>query len=83
MFDAVRTIIRRKEVKRRTGNPSDATLWRWEKAGIFPQRIQLTEGGSVGWYEDEIDGWVRDRIRAGGKRPVNIAASQAPERQSA
>jgi predicted DNA-binding transcriptional regulator AlpA len=45
-----------------------------ERAGEFPERIRLTEAGSVGWYEDEIDNWVRERIRAAGKRPPRKAA---------
>ena len=36
---------------------SDATIWRMEKAGRFPRRIQLG-GNSVGWFEDEVDGWI-------------------------
>jgi prophage regulatory protein len=63
-----RNIIRKPAVKARTGL-SDTTLWRRERAGIFPKRIQITESGLVGWYEDEIDTWIHDRIRAGGKRP--------------
>jgi len=63
-----RTIIRKRAVKARTGL-SDTTIWRREKAGQFPRRIQITESGLVGWYEDEVDLWISDRIRAGGKRP--------------
>jgi prophage regulatory protein len=48
---------------------SDTQIWRLERAGQFPQRVQLTEGGAVGWYEDEINAWVDSRIRAPGKRP--------------
>ena len=36
---------------------SDATIWRMEKAGYFPKRIQLG-GNSVGWFDDEIDQWL-------------------------
>ncbi len=65
----MRNIIRRAEVRRRTGL-SDTTIWRQENRGGFPHRVKLTEGGSVGWFEDEIDRWVHERIRAGGKRPL-------------
>jgi prophage regulatory protein len=68
-----RVILRRREVLRRTGL-SSTTQWRLERAGEFPERIRLTEAGSVGWYEDEIYNWVRERIRAAGKRPPRKAA---------
>jgi prophage regulatory protein len=64
----MRVIIRKPEVKKRTGL-SDTTIWRLERENLFPKRIQLTEAGSVGWYETEVDRWVHDRVRAGGKRP--------------
>ncbi len=64
----MRSIIRKPSVRRRVGY-SDTQIWRLEKVGLFPQRIQLTEGGAVGWYEDEIDEWINHRVRACGKRP--------------
>jgi|ERR1051326_3162309 predicted DNA-binding transcriptional regulator AlpA len=63
-----RTIIRGKVVDKRTGL-SSTTRWRLEKRNTFPARIQITEGGSVGYYEDEIDAWIHERVRGGGKRP--------------
>jgi predicted DNA-binding transcriptional regulator AlpA len=67
-----RNILRRAAVKKRTGL-SDATIWRYERGDKFPKRILLTDSGRVGWYEDEVDGWVHDRVRAGGKRPSGVA----------
>lgn len=64
----MRSIIRKREVLKRTGL-SDTTVWRLEKSGDFPKRVLLTQGGSVGWIETEVDRWVHDRIRGGGKRP--------------
>ncbi len=63
-----RNIIRKPVVQQRTGL-SDTTIWRLEKAGEFPARIQITEAGAVGWYEDEVDRWVHERVRGAGKRP--------------
>jgi len=63
-----RNILRKRPVRQRTGL-SDTTIWRLEKAGNFPARIRITEAGAVGWYEDEIDNWIHDRVRGGGKRP--------------
>lgn len=63
-----RSILRKRAVRQRTGL-SDTTIWRLEKAGDFPSRIQITEAGAVGWYEDEVDAWMHDRVRGLGKRP--------------
>lgn len=63
-----RNIIRRAALRKKVPF-SDTTIWRWEKAGTFPERIQITEAGAVGWYEDEIDAWIAERVRGLGKRP--------------
>ena len=42
---------------------SDATIWRMEKAGNFPGRIQLG-GNSVAWFESEILDWLKDKAAA-------------------
>jgi predicted DNA-binding transcriptional regulator AlpA len=68
----MRNIIRKREVRKRTGGLSDTTLWRYERDGKFPKRVVLSEPGLVGWYEDEIDEWIHDRIRSGGKRPSGV-----------
>lgn len=67
-----RTIIRRAEVLRRTGL-SNTTIWRLQKTGDFPQPVQLTDAGAVGWVEAEIDRWLAERIRGIGKRPPRAA----------
>jgi predicted DNA-binding transcriptional regulator AlpA len=33
-----------------------------EKAGKFPRRVRLG-GNSVGWIDDEIEGWFADRLK--------------------
>jgi predicted DNA-binding transcriptional regulator AlpA len=47
---------------------SDTQVWRLEKVGRFPQRVQLSTH-KVAWYEDELDKWIAERIRGGGRRP--------------
>ena len=37
---------------------SDATVWRMEKAGKFPKRLQLG-GNSVAWLESEVLDWLK------------------------
>src|SRR5215211_3359974 len=67
---SVRKIIRRPAVEEQTGL-SPTTIWREEKAGRFPKRIQIT-ANAVGWYQDEITAWVHARIRGAGKAPSLI-----------
>jgi prophage regulatory protein len=40
---------------------SPAHIDRLEKAGAFPKRIHLGPG-RVGWVEDEVLRWLRERI---------------------
>jgi predicted DNA-binding transcriptional regulator AlpA len=72
-----RTIITKKAVQQRTGL-SDTTIWRLEKAGDFPARIQITRNGRVGWHEHEVDAWVHERVRGAGKRPPGRRGEAAP-----
>ena len=57
---------------------SDPTLWRWERAGKFPKRVQLG-GNSVGWIESEIDAWVAARA-ANARLPDDGASAQGVNR---
>lgn len=59
-------IIRRREVCARSGYSHD-TIDRLEKLGKFPARVRLSDR-AVGWFEDEINDWIKSRIRGGGKR---------------
>lgn len=52
-------ILRMPQVAEITGL-SRTTLWRYEREGIFPTRIALG-GGSVGWYQSDVDQWVSSR----------------------
>ena len=40
---------------------SPVQIWRLEKAGTFPRRIQLGPN-RVGWVEAEIEAWLRKRL---------------------
>ncbi len=39
---------------------SDTTIWRLEKKGGFPKRIQLSPG-RVGWNSEAIKNWIKAR----------------------
>jgi predicted DNA-binding transcriptional regulator AlpA len=67
--------IRRAKVKELTGL-SDATLWRYERRGLFPHRVVVTEGGNVAWVENEVLQWLHSRVRSVGKRPSHIAPAR-------
>ena len=47
---------------------SKVTIWRKEKSGAFPKRINLTTR-RVGWIESEVVGWLETR-------PKGICAEQ-------
>lgn len=49
-------VLRKREVADRLG-VSVMTIWRWEKANNFPRKVQLGSG-SVGYIEEEVDGWL-------------------------
>ncbi|MCK4415295.1 MAG: AlpA family phage regulatory protein [Candidatus Eisenbacteria sp.] len=55
-------ILRKREIHAVTGL-SLTTIWRLEKAGEFPARVQLTER-ITGWREDEVTAWLKMRNRA-------------------
>ena len=57
-------ILRTKQVVAITGL-SRVTIWRFEKAGRFPSRVQLG-ANSVGWIEDQIVAWLAARPRGPG-----------------
>jgi prophage regulatory protein len=73
-----RKIIRRRVVRERTGY-SDTQRWRMEKKGTFPARVQLSET-AVGWYEDEIDEWIRNRVRGAGRSMHSVLAARQAKR---
>ena len=52
-------ILRKSEVARRVGL-SPVTIWRLEKEGNFPSRVQLGPR-CVGWKEEEVDQWIESR----------------------
>jgi prophage regulatory protein len=59
----LKNIIRLPAVMAKTGL-STSTIWRYEKAGDFPRRVQLGPN-SVGWVVEEVDAWLEQRGRAG------------------
>ena len=55
-------ILRIREVMNRTGL-SRSTIWRLQSARKFPLSVVLL-GERRGWYESEIDEWVKTRPRS-------------------
>jgi prophage regulatory protein len=49
-------ILREREVEART-KLDRVTIWRRERAGTFPKRVQIGRQ-SIGWIESEIDAWI-------------------------
>lgn len=54
-------VIRLQEVCKLTAL-SRTTLWRLERTGQFPERIQLSRN-AVGWNADEVRRWLATRPR--------------------
>lgn len=50
--------IRLPEVLDRTGL-SSVTIWRKERAGVFPARVRLGPN-AVAWRESEVNEWMAD-----------------------
>jgi prophage regulatory protein len=71
-----RILLRKAEMKRRTGEFHDATYYRWEAQGLFPKRVQIGPN-CIGWYEDEIDAWASSR-----ERVADAPAPGAPPKRS-
>jgi prophage regulatory protein len=55
-------ILRRRDVERRTGL-SRSAIYQAMAERRFPKSIPLGPH-SVGWIEDEVDGWINERIAA-------------------
>jgi prophage regulatory protein len=63
------TLLRRDEVKRRTGL-STSGLYQLMQTGALPRPVKLT-GGTVAWPEHEIEAFIRQRIAARDARAVS------------
>ena len=57
----MRKIIGKKEVREATGL-SNVTVWRMERNGNFPKRVQLSSN-RTGWFADEVEAWQEERPR--------------------
>ena len=61
-------ILRMAEVVELTGL-SRVTVWRLERDGRFPARLQLSRN-AVGWRDDEVIDWVQSRPRVASRATV-------------
>lgn len=60
-------LIRSKELRQITGI-SPTTRWRYERAGTFPRRVRISNGGAVAWKLSEVMEWMNNLQKAeGGK----------------
>lgn len=55
-------IIRKPELQTMLGI-SDPSIYRWEREGKFPKRLQLG-GNSVGWLLSEVEAWLAAKAAA-------------------
>ena len=61
-------ILKTNEVMKTIGL-SKVTIWRMEKAGVFPKRINISSR-RVGWLESEIEEWIESRPKGISAEPV-------------
>jgi predicted DNA-binding transcriptional regulator AlpA len=77
-----RRILRQRTVLDRLPDRTNrSTLWRWERAGLFPQRVQLGPN-SIGYYSDEVEAWFAARERpigTGSAAPIRRAHQASDE----
>jgi prophage regulatory protein len=60
-------IIRRRELTAKVGFCL-GHIYRLERRGVFPRRVHLGPR-AVGWVEEEVEGWLRERLDARDRRP--------------
>jgi prophage regulatory protein len=63
-----RRILRRPEVKTKTGLPN-STLYQLIAEGKFPKQFRIGNR-AVGWLEDDVDAWIDSKVA-----PTGIANS--------
>ena len=56
-------MLRSREVQQRTGL-SRTTIWRLEREGSFPKRVQISRN-AVAWRESDVAAWIAQK---GGDR---------------
>ena len=62
--EARSALIRRSDLPARLG-VSDTTVWRLERSGVLPARVQISQR-AVGYRESDIAAWLE--ARSGGHR---------------
>lgn len=72
-MEKIERVLRKPEIFKRI-QVSDPTIWRWERSGQFPQRIQLG-GSAVGWLESEINAWLQKKAEARRSTSENSGAA--------
>ncbi len=60
-------ILRTSQVMGTTGL-SRSTIWRLERGGEFPARVQLSTN-SIGWIDSEVYEWLKQRKRGMATAP--------------
>lgn len=67
---AARRLLRIKDLASTSGRPglipaSPATIWRWAKAGTFPQPFKLSDRVTA-WDADQVEAFIATRQAAPG-----------------
>ena len=58
---------------------SRVTIWRLEKRGMFPPRLQVGRN-RTGWIEEEVKAWLNARPRGPKEEPLQLVESRLKRR---
>ena len=76
-------ILRRPEIEKKTGL-SERQIRNLEDAGKFPKRFLIAEGGrAIGWSENEVDEYIRERIERREQCQKHPGMTGAPAKAAA
>ena len=58
---------------------SSPTIWRLERTGQFPARVQLAPN-SVGWFESDVEAWLVSRQRVTPPTTKDLSVAEEMQR---
>jgi predicted DNA-binding transcriptional regulator AlpA len=70
-------------VLKKLGGINAATLYRWREAGEFPAPVLTPQGRMLGYYADEVEEWLANRVKAKPAGPPQSAHTARQARRAA
>jgi len=63
--------LRFSDVREMCGRPSRATIWRWQRAGLFPKSRRIGPNSSA-WLLSEVQEWMRTKMQRNAKNETDM-----------